>query len=344
VVITLLLQPRRLVKIGLRCLLYLTPWVLTVALKPALFVHQMELQWTRLVFHNNWLDSPAQAITGVFQEMGNPEPWGPSIHVAAVCVWILMFAAAVFGLGVPLVRQALAFRQGLSRNDTPNLIPAGAWVLGSVWLWYNKPEVWFNFFLHLSVWTFAGLALLSAWRMRGRLRIPALASLLALILAMTGIFAQLDVAQAIHMGASPSWHWETYREYVDCIDQHLVTLEKRLHPLTPFRVWCPTFPDITIELSRRHPKWELTRTNDFWDRADLAVQHGRDVEAVVVTESLTRSERNIDAKASDYPTINSAWMTWDAHFLNRLWKEPGWKSERYLCQRGRWQAFIFEKE
>jgi hypothetical protein len=73
VIPALLWKPRRLVEIGFRTAFYLTPWIITVALKPALFVHQMTLQWSRLASKNAWLDSVHSAVYGIFQDMGSPE-------------------------------------------------------------------------------------------------------------------------------------------------------------------------------------------------------------------------------------------------------------------------------
>ena len=345
VVLTCLMAPQELMAIGLRCLLYLTPWLLAVVIHPLLFIYQMEVQWKRLVFHNEWLDSPAHALRGIFQDMGSPEPWPEHLHLAAYVIWALILAALLFGLLLPLVRLGLVAAGRTAKPEKQALLPAAGWIVGSIWLWENKPEVWFNYYVHLSVWTFAGLASLAAWKSKTSAlpRVTALAGLGAAFLFTSGLFASVDVAQAMRLDATRTWHWSTYHDFVDCLDVELKRVEKRLGHPKPFRVWDPTFPDVTIELSRLHPDWEFTRTNDFWDRADLAVQHGRDVEAVVVTETLNWPEREISEAQAKHPEILSTWMTWKIHFLNRLWDERGWKPERYLCQRGRWQGFIFEK-
>jgi hypothetical protein len=342
VVLVYLLRPWELVAIGLRSLLYLVPWLATVALHPVLFSYQMHLQWKRLVYHNDWLDSFHQAIHAIFQDMGSPEPWPDSLYWASYAVWALLIAAAVFGLLLPLVR----LRPG--RPAEPLVAPAG-WILGSVWLWLNKPEVWFNYYVHLSVWAFAGIALWVIWRSRPAARWPewarfaSLGALCATLLPSAALFGVTDLAQAERLGAARSWHWSVYHELIGCIDQELRQAEARLGYPKPFRVWDPTFPDVTVELSRLHPDWEFTRTNDFNDRILLALRHGHDVEAVVVPEMLNWPDREISGPQSEYPDVKSVWMLWREYFLNRLWEEPGWKPNRYLCQRGRWQAFIFEK-
>ena len=95
-----------------------------------------------------------------------------------------------------------------------------------------------------------------------------------------------------------------------------------------------------------HPDWEFTRTNDFWDRANLAVQHGRDAEAVVVTEMLNWPEHEISGpttRLSRHPlrVDDVEQSTSSTAFGGRT--RAGSPNHRYLCQRGRWQGFIFEK-
>ncbi len=339
-----LTNPRRLLQIGLKTGLYLTPWLLTVALHPQLFVHQMKTQWTRLSGGNDWLHSFDKAVGGLFQSMGSPEPWHPIVYQASILVWLLLLIA--MGLGINDFINTIKKKH---RHDS--LAPAAAWILSSCWLWNSKPEVWFTYYIHISLLCFLTLALLRAFNnsKSPTVSTAALKGTLSLLgLGLVLCFSVIDSDQLSKMSRSPSWRWETYGDFVDCVDKRLTELETTLQTTTapapkPFRVWCPTFPDITIELSRRHPDWELTRTNDFWERVPLALQHGRDVEAVVVTESINPAERLISSPASEHPEIQSVWMTWKGYFLHNLYDEPGWKPNRYYCQRGKWQAFIFMK-
>jgi hypothetical protein len=222
-----------------------------------------------------------------------------------------------------------------------SLLPASAWILSSCWLWNSKPEVWFTYYIHLSIWVFAGIALLKLSR-EGKLRTAtALAGMLLLPLA--GAMGWADVSQVRSLSRSTSWRWSTYEDFVSCVDSRLSELYAAEGSPKEFRVWAPTFPDITIELSRRHPEWLLTRTNDFWDRVPLAIQHGRNVDAMVVTEMINWAERNISAPMSEHPEIQSVWMNWRGYYLHQFTSLPGWKPNRYLCQRGRWQAFLYMK-
>ncbi len=343
VVAALFFSPRRIVAIALRTALYLTPWVLTVLWHFDLFVRQFRTQWTRLAVGNSWLDTVENAIKGIYQEMGSPDNWPKFLYGApSEAIWLWILAAGVV-LIAGLLHAARKKSQPAPESPLGTLLPAAGWVLGSVWLWESKPEVWFTYYIHVTVWVFAGLSLLVLYRARAHLAAKAcLAAAVASLLYLTVSFGYIDVIQARNLYQAPSWRWSVYHDFVNCVDQELAALEARLGYPKPFRVWCPTFPDITIELARKHPDWELTRTNDFHERKALALQHGRDVEAVVVTESINWSSGNLQGRAEDFPHVQSTWMLWRDYFLNELWREPGWKPRRMICQRERWQAFIFE--
>lgn len=320
--------PKRLVQIACKTALYLSPWLACVLYHWKLFIIQMETQWARLAIPNPWLSSVHNAIGSLFQSLGSPEPWPLIIQLSSVGMWVLI---------------ALALTWGLYRKQA-----AAAWLLGTLWLWHTKPELWFIYYTHVAVWCFVGIACLQVWtgelKLESKYRIAALSLTAGLLSAILLIFGTINVQQSVRLGNSQSWHWSTYSDFVGCIDRKLTEYEARLQPRAPgqrFRVWGPTFPDVTVELSRSHPDWEFTRTNDFPSRAAQAVNHGIEVEAVVVTETLNWEERTIDDKAENHPEIQSVWMNWKRYYLNALYRDPKWKTNRYICQRGRWQAFLF---
>lgn len=338
VVIAFVRDPKRLVQIGLKTTLYLLPWLLAVFWHWKIFTVQMSTQWTRLNVSNNWLNTPYLAITNLFQSLGSPESWPQVLDWASVGMWILIISALV-SLIFSLRKQA-ARPQGPDNSEI-SLVPACSWIFGSAWLWHSKPEVWFIYYLHLATWFFVGIAALKLWRSTNPHRSEILTLLFSTLGVIATIFLYTDVSQAIQLGKTKTWHWDTYSDLIDCIDRRLTELHVKKGLDQPFSVWDPTYPDVTIELSRKHPTWELTRTNDFWDRRGLAVQHGRDVDAVVVPEIYSTLENTISANAEEVPYLRSTWMEWKPYFLNTLWMDQNWKPVRYVCQRGRWQAFIF---
>lgn len=345
-------RPKRAVMIGLKTLLYMSPWIFTVLIKFNLFIHQMTLQWERLAVPNGWLNSVESAVSSMYQSLGAPEAWPKDLHWTAVGIWLIIFMAIGWGILYPLGLRAYDLIQGKPLNLSPadpsqiQLAPAAGWILGSMWLWNGKPEVWFVYYIHLSVWCFAGIALLKLWLARGELpklsnTLP-LGALVTLCVATLAVFTLVDVDQASHLGATHTWNWDVYHDFVSCIDRELINIKSHVNSEgRQFTVWAPTFPDTTIELSLRHPEWDFSRTNDFSSRTQLAMQHGFESDVVVVTEMLNWPERDIDGPWANYPEIHSVWMDWKEYFLTNLYNAPKFKPFRYLCQKGRWQAFIF---
>jgi hypothetical protein len=327
-------QPKRLLQIGMKTLLYLSPWLLTVAWHWNLFVIQMTTQWERLNVGNDWLSTPYTAIRSLFQNLGSPEQWPEVIGWASVGMWLLILAS-YFSFLLSLVS---IFK---SKVSSISVLPAFGWIVGAAWIWHSKPELWFIYYLHVATWFFTGIAALKLWESRNALRLPLLGFLFSSVAAIACVFIYVNFTQSVRLGKTQSWHWSTYYDLVDCIDQKLSELHGKKGLNKPFQVWDPTYPDITIELSRRHPNWDLTRTNDFWNRRFRAIQHGWDVDAVVVPEIFAANERTISNDADQVPEVRSVWMTWRNYFLYELWVSPTWKPNRYVCQRGRWQAFLF---
>lgn len=323
---------KRMVQITGKTLLYLSPWIFTVLLKPSLFIHQMTLQWTRLAIPNPWLSSFRSAAGALFQSMGSPAPWHPALIYTGITFGLLTVASVV-SLGLFATKR---------KGNT--LVVSAAWFLSAIWLWHTKPEVWFVHYMHVAGWTLAGFLLLEAHRSSARLKginwVYSTGLLIALATVVVFEWTDYHQLQALTQRGSYSWSRSTYADFVDCISTRLKTYEAKLGNPRPFRVWAPTFPDITIELSLRHPDWEFTRTNDFASRDALAIEHAKRVEAVVIPETINLEQRVISAPWSEHPEIRSVWLDWPGYYLHRLATLEGWKSERYLCQRGRWAGFI----
>lgn len=352
-------QPGRLVKTGLKTVLYLSPWLFAVFTHLDLFVQQMTTQWNRLAVPNRWLNTKQLAISSMFQDWGSPEPW-PAFLVqwGGSGMWVLILTAIGLGFAWPAVRQVRQkFAPGSNSpcSATPgaglNLGIPAAWVLGAGWLWHTKPEPWFSSYIHFALWTFCGLALLDCWKRR---QFRWLAHLVGLMLVLLLVFVYVNISQAARLGNARSWSWDTYRSYVDCVERRLAGLEKELGGASPLQVWVPMFPDVTIELSRRHPGWRYTRHNDFGNRDALALRHGRKVDAVVLTEVREGDDADADREGpmDRLQDVRSMWLgergqilkaNWRGYVLHELDAEPGWKPNRFFCQRGRWQAFLFMK-
>ncbi|MDR3607837.1 MAG: hypothetical protein P4M08_10715 [Oligoflexia bacterium] len=341
-------RPKRLISVAAHTSLFLVPWALTVLWHFKLFVYQMGVQWERLAVPNGWLSSVNSALQGMFQSLGSPIAWPADLIYASYWLWLLVFLA---GLGVAYVIYAFFFLpQPDPKLPQVQLAPASAWVASSLWLWHNKPEVWFTYYLHEAIWCFAGVLMLDLY-LRKNARERALNWGLCAGTAACGLlFLGVNWLQASELSNTRTWNWKAYHDFVDCIDRQLTFKEawNTAHPKpgssSPvFQVWDPTFPDVTVELSRRHPNWDLTRTNDFQSRTQLALHHGDEVDAVVITEMLNWPERWIESPMDEHPEIPSVWMTWKEYYLYHLLDNRAWKLDRHLCQVGRWQAFIYMK-
>jgi hypothetical protein len=338
-------EPKKILKIGGLTALALVPWMITAAFKPALFVQQMELQFTRLTgYRNPWLNTWRDFMSALHSDMGTPEPWSPGIRLAIeICVFFSPFLL-IASLAL-LAKRSVGGARFLHTVGGRSLLGAFVWFICSLYLWHTKAEVWFTHYIHLTFFAWAILAAHEAFeflRERETGRPTNLAYAIPVFLIAVGaMFFTEQKAQADRLGATQTWKWSTYADWIDCIDQQLRAEETRLGHPKPFRVWAPTFPDILIELSRKHPDWEFTRTNDFFARWDLGVQHGRDVHVMVVPETFRGDEQFYSGPLSERPNAQSVWMNWDQYFLIRLQKDPTFKPRRYLCQRGRWDAFIY---
>ncbi len=314
-----------LLKIGAKTLALLSPWLFTIALKPRLFLQQMALQWSRLAAPNGWLHSWPDLKKGMLEQMGSMSSWPAPIEWTApiLCGLVLLSVALVVGA---LIKK-VPIRAGI----------AAAWVVAAAWLFHSKPEVWFTHYLHASIVVLVCVVIAEySGTLLSRILLGS-ASVLV-ILNSVGTFQQWqDITR------SESWSWASYHRMVDCVDRQLTSLEAALPAPEgeEFKVWVPTFPDITIELSRRHPGWRFTRTCDFLDRSAAAVSHGYEVNAVVVPETYATRDAEIDSPAAAYPEMESVWMTWKGYFLNTLYTSPSFKPDRHVCQSGKWQAFIF---
>jgi hypothetical protein len=334
-------EPRKFIRIGLLTALYLVPWLVTIPFHPVLFAEQMELQFTRLSgFKNPWLGDWKQFTGALHQDMGSPEPWSETVRATIeTCVFLIPpMLLAMIGLLFSGKSPLRGTRAGRS------LVGALVWLACSTYLWHTKAEVWFTHYMHLSFFAWAALvlhesvlALENASPAARRLGY----GLPMLFVAIGGIFLTEQYAQAERLGSVQSWKWGTYDDYVACIEKQLAAEDERIGHRRPFRVFAPTFPDILIELSRKHPDWEFARTNDFFRRWNLGVQLAKEAEAVVVPETFRPDEEFYSGPMSERPNVRSVWMNWDGYYLIQLERDPDWKPRRYLCQRGRWDAFIY---
>ncbi len=326
-------DPKRILKIGGLTALGLVPWLLTIAWHPKLFWQQMELQFGRLSgYQNPWLSSWEPFVSAILGDMGSPEPWSAGFRFATIACVYLVPALAL------LMVYSLRSRARIISREGTTLLAGFVWFASAIFLWHHKAEVWFTHYFHLAFWAWGMLVLFEAQReLRTRFfAVP--------FLAIGLVFLYEQGAQTLRLERTESWHWRTYDRWVECVDEYLTEEYERRGRPEIFRVWGPNYPDILVELSRKHPKWEFTRTNDFHTRWNEAVRHGYEVDAMVVTEIFRADEVSYQGDLAWKPRTRSVWMHWEHYFLKRLQDDPTFKPRRYLCQQGRWDAFLYFPE
>ncbi|MBI3534861.1 MAG: hypothetical protein HY072_05170, partial [Deltaproteobacteria bacterium] len=220
-----------------KTVLYLTPWLITVMMHYDLFIIQMHTQWTRLAIQNDWVKKKKKALSSLFQDMGAPTTWHLSLQIVSWIIWIFIGLSLILGIIIP------AFITQKQDPKLPALPPASGWILGAIWLWSSKPEVWFIYFLHISVWTFVGILIFRLWMQQKKLIYKvSLMGILCLLLPNHFIFVYATYDQYRQMHKSRSWNWTTYYDLIDCVERRLNKLEVTLNYPKPFRIWDPTFP------------------------------------------------------------------------------------------------------
>ncbi len=320
--------------IGVRTAILLLPWIIIILSKLTLFTTQMTTQWKRLAVGNDWLSTPQKAISGLLQNMGSPAPWHPTLDLAAIILWVLIFIAIAL-----FIRQTVLTFRRAPPNKYPLTLASAAWVLSALWLWTNKPEVWFVYYIHLAI--FALIFSIIAENFSRLNRIKPIAIICA---GLLGLFTITNVSQLSALSNDQTFTWSAYQDWIGCIDQQLIKQEALKKSHGKFRVWAPTFPDILVELAKRHPDWEFTRTCDFHDRWKLAWEHGKKVDAFVITESINNTTGRLEGPQGQFPNIQSVWMNWKGYYINHFQEMPDWMhNDRYYCQVGRWQAFLYLK-
>lgn len=315
----------------------LFPWVLSVCIYPVLFIEQMSIQWQRLSFRNQWLDSLSNLLVSFFPSLGHFISWPQELlQVSLVLIFLILVSIFVF---VIILKSAIQLNRSSSKtNEKFYLLPFIGWVWGAIWVWHSKPELWFTSYLHFSISAFAAAGVIHL----KDIKVAKIFSTALLIFCVTR-FGQALGSQIRFANQNESFAHRKYIDFVDCIDRVLMReSESRGIPTSTPSVWVPSWPDVTIELSNRHPKWAFTRTCDFPDQYPLAVKHGYAVDFVVIPEALSRKTDDQDLAISQFdPNHRSRWMKWPNYYLNQLEKDPNFKPHRHFCQKGMWQAYIY---
>ena len=100
-------------------------------------------------------------------------------------------------------------------------------------------------------------------------------------MALTAGYALFSVAANLsqQLKIQPVYSWSNDPRWVDCIDSVVTKTAVKGPP----KVWQPHIPDILVELSSRHPEWDLTRTMDFESEKDKARKFTQVADVIVMS-------------------------------------------------------------
>jgi len=251
----------RLLGVGARTVLFLSPWLIYVLSHFGLFLDQMDVQFHRLHQSNHWIETPYIIFHSLFVSLGSPQSWPKFFNVGKGVFWGLL-------IGMSLV--------SVLRMRRPVVLAAAFACWASMYLWFTKPEVWFVTLIHLTIWPWVGALLVEA-HARGQLGRG-----WKFLTWPTAAYAALaffgTIGQQVHI--PDQYSWPVYRKWVDCLQS---TIERNVQKTgtEPIGIWQPHVPDALVELSHRNPRFDLTRTLDFNSRVDYAWELTKRTDAII---------------------------------------------------------------
>lgn len=263
---------KRLIGIGVRTTLLLSPWILYVALHAGLFAEQMQIQFFRLAHGNHWMQNAYMIFHSLFIDHGSPSGWPKFFNVGKGVFWL--------GLaGLASMSVIVAATPGGRTQPRRALLASTVAFACCFYLWATKAEVWFITLIHLVYWPWMGAALILIWQGLWQRQGAPLAR--RVVSGLAGAYAVISLAACVAQAyaIAPSYTWSVYQSWVDCIETSLGPLAAK----PALKLWQPHVPDVLVELSARHPDWDLTRTLDFPSRRPLALEAGRHMDAILFT-------------------------------------------------------------
>lgn len=280
----------RLLEVGTKTFLLLSPWVAYVFAHWDLFWEQMATQFARLEHGNHLVLDPYLFFHSLFISFGNTSDL-PKIFVFGKALFLVFFLGA---LGLTIARHQ-------KKTIPPTRLEQSAVLMFAAmsYLWCTKGELWFLSLLHWTFWPWFALALEGSernrWLQSPRMRRVITGALSAFVLLC--IVANLGQ----QLKAPPGTNWQTYLRWTDCLIQ---TVDRGLpaHPGNRVRVFQPHVPDVLVRISQLRPQWDLTRALDFPALRERAVQFMRkDTNVVLLTRVFdTRDDKNKETPSPSY--------------------------------------------
>jgi hypothetical protein len=204
------------------------------------------------------------------------------------------------------------------------------------YLWATKAEVWFITLCHVAFWPWLGAAV--------SMLLPRAASWARGFVGLAAVYATLSVLASIGQAraTSATYSWDQYQAWVDCIEE-VIRSSPVLSAQPAIKVWQPHVPDVLVELSRRDPRYDLTRALDFPARMDLALAAGKRMDAILLTRSFNPIASTPDAHLDEH---RGELRERDRDIMSRGVDTPfgPWVLEELLGKEASsWQARVCEK-
>ncbi len=249
---------KKLVGIGLRTTALLSPWLLYVIVKWDQFWIQMDVQFHRLDEWHPYIGSAYAIFHNLFLSLGSPVEYPKFFNLGKALTWLALLAGLFGNLG-------LASRKD---RDTGVRVAAALGLVTTQYLWFTKPETWFTTMIHAAIWPAVVLLLPRKGTVVARSKLSRVSA------ALAGVLLVLSVGVVVnhYRKLSGIYSWETYRVWVDCIEETIGNRKK---------IWQPHWPDLLVEMAGRDPDRDFSRAVDFPNIEPLIERHASTRDAIV---------------------------------------------------------------
>jgi hypothetical protein len=253
-----------------RTLLLLSPWLIYVFTHLHELQTQLTIQFSRLDHHHPYLQDPYGAFHSIFLSMGQPLGYPKFFNAGKIITWSL-----ILGTSVRCLYLALRDRGSLASVRVAVVLG----MLTTGYLWITKPETWFTTLIYAGLWPSVLLSLRStdlidlqsppSWGNTLKRTITPVTIVVLIVL-------QVGVLHYQWKKAREKFEWNRYESWVSCIESVIQHREK---------IWQVNIPDVLVELTKRNPKKDYTRSVDFTGVVpDLALRlqkHAQSREAII---------------------------------------------------------------
>jgi hypothetical protein len=288
---------------------------------------------------NSWIATPHLLFHSLFLEHGSPDGMPKVFNLAKGIFWFLILFLTI--RSAQLFFQYLSpSRRKQSFNHTALIFGAAFSFWSSFYLWCTKAEVWFVALCHLMFWPWIGLILLDYARAQKPRALYSLGGACAVygVFSILGSFVQMQRIQ-------PEYNWTVYQDWVSCIDDEIQKNVPRPNP----KIWQPHVPDILVELSSRHPNYDLTRALDFNARTDLAWAFTQKIDVLLITNFFDipqgQSSPRYHGPSRPEDLVNQEKVPFGDWSLSRLPVEQPNQWETHVCHYGPfWASIILKTE